>query len=305
MKRPTAAQIRAFNEVAATGSFSAAGRALGLSQPAITAQVKTLEESFAVRLFERTAHGSELTAVGHRLFHCTAAQRDVERDATEILLTARALEIGELSIAAGAPGPAMQQVARFRQRYPGIKIDISFGNWQEVVTAIRDRRADLGVLTAAPSGSEMYREPLLYQSLVALVPQSHPYAKRASLRLSDLAGQSLLFRSGRSQTQRELNLALRAQDLSLTPLLWLESREAVFEAAAQGLGIGFMFDAASRREGGIVRVPLSDIPQTFPEHVFCLRTKMGSPTINAFLETAGAHRCDGEDALQPSLNAKV
>lgn len=156
MKRPTSSQIRAFNEVAATGSFSAAARALGLSQPAITSQIKALEEGFSVRLFERTASGSELTTLGHRLFQRTAAQREVERDAAEILLTARALEVGELSIAAGAPGPAMEQVARFRQRYPGIKIDISFGNWQEVVTAIRERRADLGILTAAPSGSACF-----------------------------------------------------------------------------------------------------------------------------------------------------
>ena len=287
MKRPTSSQIRAFNEVAATGSFSAAARALGLSQPAITSQIKALEEGFSVRLFERTASGSELTTLGHRLFQRTAAQREVERDATEILLTARALEVGELSIAAGAPGPAMEQVARFRQRYPGIKIDISFGNWQEVVTAIRERRADLGILTAAPSGSEMFRTPLLYQSLVALVPQAHPFATRASLRLADLSGQALLFRSGRSQTQRELNAALKARGLSLTPLFWLESREAVFEAAAQGVGIGFMFNAASLREGGIVRVPILDIPETFPEHLFCLRTKMDTPTVSAFLETAG------------------
>ncbi|WP_368484602.1 LysR substrate-binding domain-containing protein [Salipiger sp. HF18] len=218
MKRPTAAQLRAFNEVAATGSFSRAARSLGLSQPAITAQIKALEDGFAVRLFDRTASGSELTALGHRLFQRTAEQRDVERDAAEILLTVRNLDVGELSIAAGAPGPAMQQVARFRQRYPGIKIDMSFGNWQDVVTAVRERRADLGILTAAPSGSEIFRAPVLYQSLVALVPRGHPYATNASPRLADLAGQALLFRSGRSQTQRELNLALRAQGLSLTPL---------------------------------------------------------------------------------------
>ena len=111
MKRPTSSQIRAFNEVAATGSFSAAARALGLSQPAITSQIKALEEGFSVRLFERTASGSELTTLGHRLFQRTAAQREVERDAAEILLTARALEVGELSIAAGAPGPAMERHA--------------------------------------------------------------------------------------------------------------------------------------------------------------------------------------------------
>lgn len=287
MKRPTAAQLRAFNEVATTGSFSRAARSLGLSQPAITAQIKALEDGFAVRLFDRTASGSELTALGHRLFQRTAEQRDVERDAAEILLTVRNLDVGELSIAAGAPGPAMQQVARFRQRYPGIKIDMSFGNWQDVVTAVRERRADLGILTAAPSGSEIFRAPVLYQSLVALVPRAHPYATRASLRLADLAGQALLFRSGRSQTQRELNLALRAQGLSLTPLFWLESREAVFEAAEQGLGIGFMFDAASGRSGGVVRVPIADIDQTFPEHVFCLHAKITSPTVSAFLETSG------------------
>ena len=285
MTRPTPTQLRAFNEVASTGSFSRAARSLGISQPAITAQIKSLEEAFEVRLFERTSTGAELTPLGDRLFQRTAELRDTERDAAGILLSSRAMEVGELSIAAGAPGPAMRHVAHFRRRYPGVRIDISFGNWQDVVTAVRDRQVDLGILTEAPSGSTILRRPLLMQSLVALVPATHPLARCRVLKLADLQNQPLLFRSGRSQTQRELNAALRAHGLTLEPLFWLESREAVYEAAAQGLGIGFMFDAATRRSDDVVRVPIHEIPGEFPEYAFCLATRASTDVVRAFMES--------------------
>ena len=149
MKRPSSAQIRVFNEIASQGSFSAAARALGISQPAVTAHIRAIEKSFDVKLFERTGSGAQLTQIGRRLFQLTATMRDTEREAAEILSRAHTLEIGELSIASGAPGPAMHLVSQFRQVYPGIQLQLFFGNWQQVVNAVRDRKVDLGLLTDA------------------------------------------------------------------------------------------------------------------------------------------------------------
>nr|WP_010399456.1 LysR family transcriptional regulator [Paracoccus sp. TRP] len=286
MKRPTASQIRAFNEVAATGSFSRAAKALAVSQPAITAQVRAMEEAHDVRLFDRVGTGAELTAIGERLYRHTRQMRDTEKEAAVILHSARTLTIGELVIAAGAPGPAMSLIAAFRAHYPGVRLEMHFGNWQHVVNAVRDRKCDLGILTEAPQADDIFREALFEQSLVALIPEGHPLSRRQEVSLSELMDHPLLFRSGQSQTQKRLNGVLTKSGLRPQPLLWLESREAIYEACAQGIGIGFMFDAASTRADRVCRVKIREITDFFPEYAFCLRSNQSLRPVEAFLNLA-------------------
>ncbi|WP_128253715.1 LysR family transcriptional regulator [Falsirhodobacter deserti] len=292
MKRPTASQIRAFNEVAATGSFSRAAKALAVSQPAVTAQIRAMEEAHDVRLFDRVGTGANLTAIGERLYRHTRQMRDTEKEAAVILHSARTLMIGELTIAAGAPGPAMSLVAAYRDLYPGIRLEIIFGNWQQVVTAVRERKCDLGILTEAPHAEDIFRETLFDQALVALVPEGHPLAGRQEVALADLMDEPLLFRSGQSQTQKQLNRVLHQVGLKPQPLLWLESREAIYEACAQGIGIGFMFDAASTRADRVRRVKIAEIREFFPEHAFCLKSKRTLRPVEAFMNLASDQRSD-------------
>lgn len=282
MKRLSSSQIRVFNEVASQGSFSDAARALGVSQPAITAHIRTVEKAYDVRLFERSGTGARLTQIGRRLFQRTASMRDTEREAAEILERAHMLEVGELSIACGAPGPAMQLVSRFQKSYPGVRLQLLFGNWQEVVNAVRDRKADLGLLTDAPEADDIVRQAFASQKIVALVPHGHPLAQRQKLSLNELENEPVLFRTGNSQTQRAVNAVLEQSGLEIKPLLVLEAREAIYEACAQGVGIGFMFDGASTRRDGVVRIPVSQLPETHSEDAFCLASKRNLRAIDAF-----------------------
>ncbi|MBR9652977.1 LysR family transcriptional regulator [Thalassovita aquimarina] len=282
MERLSSSQIRVFNEIASQGSFSGAARALGVSQPAVTAHIRTIEKAFDVRLFERSGAGVRLTFIGRRLYQHTAPLRDTEREAAEILSRAHTLEIGELSIASGSPVPAMQLVSRFRQSYPGIKLKLIFGDWQLVVNAVRDRKADLGLLTDAPVSDDIVRKPFAHQRIVALVPQSHPLADRKVVSLRDLVAESVLFRTGNSQTQRAVSQALKTHGLSIEPLFVLEAREAIYEACVQGVGIGFMFDAASTRQDGVVRIPVKELPDTHSEDVFCLASQRNLRATDAF-----------------------
>ena len=282
MKRLSSSQIRVFNEVASQRSFSDAARVLGVSQPAITAHIRTIEKAYSVKLFERTGAGAVLTQIGRRLFHRTASMRDTEREAAEILERAYTLEVGELSIACGAPGPAMQLVSRFQKVYPGVRLQLLFGNWQEVVNAVRDRKADLGLLTDAPDADDIVKLPFYNQKIVALVPQDHPLACRQTLSLSELQNEPVLFRTEYSQTQRAINTVLNRNGLHIKPLLVLEAREAIYEACAQGVGIGFMFDGASTRCDGVIRIPVSQLPETHSEDVFCLASQRSLRVTDAF-----------------------
>ncbi|SMF00518.1 transcriptional regulator, LysR family [Tistlia consotensis] len=288
MARPSYAQLRAFNAVARERSFSRAAAALGVTQPAVTAQIRSLEEAFRVRLFERTGQGVQLTALGQRLFEQTDAIREVEDRAAEILSASFALAAGEIRVAAGAPAPTMRLVAEFGRRYPGVRVTTTFGAWDEVVAAIRTREADIGILTEAPKERSIAALSYLRQRIVALVPEGHRLAAARQLSLRDLEREPVVFRTGQSLTQKTLERRLAELGLTVAPILLLETREAIYEAVAQGLGIGFMFDAASTRLDGVRRVAVRELPDSYSEDVFCLADHRGLRTHEAFFEMAAS-----------------
>lgn len=283
-RRPSALQLRAFNEVIVQGSFSAAARALGVSQPAITAQVRALEEQFETRLFERMSTGVLPTPVGRRLFAETEALRDTETAAADVLMNARQLRFGELAIVSGAPGPVMPLVSKYQDQFPGVRVTVEFGNWETVVGKVRDRSADLGLLTSAPQNQTIHQLPFLAQSLVALVPKAHPLSKRTEISLVELTRERVLFRTKGSLTQRSVDHQLRKLGISVAPALVLEAREAIYEACASGVGIGFMFDAASTRTDGVTRVRIKEFQSPFFEDAFCLKTRKHQRVVAAMFE---------------------
>src|SRR5262245_14620874 len=280
-------QIRAFNAVAREGSVSRAARRLGVSQPAISAQIRALEKDFGVLLFERTGNGVRLTALARTLLAQTESIDGVEALVADVLANSRALHSGELRIAAGAPNPAMSLIAEYRRRYPGVQVTATFGNWAQVSKEVLEKRCDVAVLTGAPDDARLSVTPLVDQRIVALVPKGHRLAYGASpVPLRELARERVIFRTAASLTQRTIDACLAANRISIDPVLVLEAREAVLEAVAQGLGIGFMFDLAVTRIDGVVHMPIEELPQTFSEDVFCLKANRRRRAVSALFDLA-------------------
>lgn len=282
--RPTYHQLRAFNAVAEHGSFSRAAAALGVSQPAVTAQVRALEDGFGVTLFERTGAGARPTAIGQRLHLVSRQLAEVEDAASDVLTALSQLRTGTLRIAAGAPHPGMSVIARFARAYPGVSIVTRFGNWDQVVAALLDGTADVGLLTSAPRDRRFVTRSFTDQRIVALLPASHPLAGARTVELRRLAGEPLIFRTTQSLTQKTVDARLAALGLAPEPVLRLEAREAVYEAVAEGLGIGFMFEMASTRGDRVVRLPVAEIGETFSEDVFCLQAARRTRIVAALFD---------------------
>ena len=282
------AQLRSFNAVASEGSISGAARKLGLSQPAVTAQIRSLESEFGVLLFERTGQGVRMTPLAVRLFAETRAIGDIENIARDILAASRALSFGELSVMCGAPNPAMQLIAEFKRLYPGVRVTATFGDWHEVRDALMTHRCDAAIVTEAPADPDLSSVPYVGQKVVALVPPEHFFARRgAPVSLHELVDQPVVFRTETSLTQEAVNAALKACGLILDPVIRLGAREALYEAVTQGLGIGFMFEQAVTRSDGPVRLPIVEMPQIYMEHVTCLSRNMRRREVAAFMRLAG------------------
>jgi len=280
------AQLRAFTVVAGAGSVSRAAQLMGVSQPAVTNHIRNIENICGADLFVRTGHGVSLTTLGQALYDRTESLIDIEQRASELIASSSALSFGELSVACGAPDPAMALLAAFRARHPGVNLNVSFGNWDQVTSAVFERRADVGVLTCAPRDPNIKVQTVVAQRVVALVPESHKLANRTTIRFTDLRDEPVIFRTRQSLTQKTVNVGLAELGLQLTPIMTLETREAVFEAVNRALGIGFMFDRASVRSGGVARIPIDDLPDTYGEDVFCIADKRQSRSVSAFFDVA-------------------
>lgn len=140
------AQLKAFHAVAVHGSFTQAAERLFLTQPAISDQVRKLEERFGVLLFHRNKRSVRLTDLGERLLGITQRLFVIEAEAEELLQDSRALQTGSLTLAVDAPVHLLPQIARFCQLYPGITVKIETGNTDESLLRLYSYQADLALL---------------------------------------------------------------------------------------------------------------------------------------------------------------
>ncbi|MCC5983213.1 MAG: LysR family transcriptional regulator [Rhodobacteraceae bacterium] len=280
-------QLRAFHHVATTGGFSRAAEALHLTQPAISDQVRKLEEEYEVQLFNRIRRQITLTAEGEALLAITRRFFEVEREALEMLSERRALREGYLRIIADAPHHLLHILGRFRQRYPSVRVIVQSGNTDTVIEALYRYEADVGVLGELPTGQDLTVLPLSSSPIIAFAAHDHPAAARGRLRLPDLADLPLVFREQGSRTRAKLEQAAAAAGLTLVPAIEAEGREAVRELVAGGAGVGFVSAAEFGQDTRLTPIPLDNVAgMTMDEALVCLTARREGRLLRAFLAMA-------------------
>jgi DNA-binding transcriptional LysR family regulator len=264
-------KILALNAVYETGSFSAAARQLAMSQSAVNQQVRDMEREFSVKLFDRRSNGLVPTRICHQLFVDTAAIQVRQQSVLSLLNKQRELKSGELRVGLGNSMPGMKLIAGFRQQYPDVQVKVEMGSWSQIIDAVVDQRVDVGLLPDLPKDSRFDRVLCLHQRVVAIAHLHHPLAGRRNVSCSQLAGHSLIFRTPSSSTQRVVNRAFAAASIEPEPIIVLNTRDGVIEAVANGMGIGFIWEHASSRRDGIVRLNVTDMDEQLPEYLFLLK----------------------------------
>jgi len=280
------AQLRAFHAVATEGSFTKAARSLGVSQPAVTIQVKALEESYGVGLIDRRGHRLTLTDLGDRLLEVTRRIFDLEEEVEALLSTARELRSGQLHVAADGPYFVMELLATFIARYPEVRVSVSMGNSDEVLQALIDYRADVAVLARIDDDRRFHALPIGHQPLVVLVWRAHPWAGREAIRLTELDGEAMVLREPGSVTRRIFDGALAVAGVRPRVVLEIGSREALREAVAAGLGAGVVSRAELGADDRLVALAVEDAELVSREDVVCLKERHNRRTVRAFFKLA-------------------
>lgn len=278
------AHIKAFHAVAIHGGFSRAAERLALTQPAVSDHVRKLEETYGVQLFDRTARGVEMTAMGRKLFAVTERQFEAEAQALDLLSRAKTLEEGQLTIGADAAVHVLPQIARFREKYPRISLRLVSGNSAELLERLEAFAIDLAVTAEKPASSSILARRLRADHLVVVVQKQSSLASVNKLSLARIAELPMIVREEGSVTRRLLLEEMRRRDLKLSTTIEIESREAAREAVAQGLGVAVMSEGELVPDVRLKTLAISDWQATMEEWLLCLKSRASLHVIRSFFE---------------------
>lgn len=279
-------QLRAFHAVASEGSFTTAARALNVTQPTISSQVKALEDVYGGRLFDRRGREVVVTSLGKALLRVTHQVFDLEREAEEILAAARELRHGQLRVGADGPHHVIPILAAFNRRYPGLDVILNMGNSEKVLSDVQEYKVDVAVLAKAEEDPRLFSAMLTRSRLVLFVPRTHPWARRNSVDLSEVSQQRMILREAASATRQIFQAALNEAGIVPQSVMQIESREAVREAVAADLGIGVVSEAEFDRDRRLKMLRIRGAKLEIAEHVVCLKARRRLRIVQAFLAMA-------------------
>lgn len=282
----TAARLRALTAVAETGTFSAAARSLGVSHSSVAQQVREVEQAHLVHLFDRvggilqaTPLCLELCDIGHRM-------QEVERDAALILGRRTAEGARRLRVGLGNAMPGIAIIGQFLSQHAGISVTVQSGSHQHILTALLRREVDVAVLPDLPADARFRRAAVVRQEVVAIVGAQNPLVDFGRVTLARLAQEPLIFRSQGSSTQKFIDRAFRHIGIAPQPQLVADTRDAVYEAVAVGIGVGFMWRYGTHRTDAVRRVTISDLQSTAEEVVFAMADEKND-LLDMFFHAAG------------------
>jgi aminoethylphosphonate catabolism LysR family transcriptional regulator len=280
---PSHAQLRAFHAVASARSFTEAARVLGVSQPAVSMQVRSLEEAYGVELLAR-GRKVEPTELGRALLAAVRPIFALEAEAAELLGRASGLLRGHLRVGADAPFVVVPLLAAFRAAHPGMTLSLSLGNSAEVLDDLLDGRTDVAALSDRVGDPRLFAVPAARSRQVVVVAASHPWASRRTLKLRDLHGVPMVMREEGSITRRAFEAA--AQKAGVVPEIVMElgSREAIQEAVAAGIGVGVVIEAERGHDARLAAVPFADAAIEHVTFIACRADRHRLRAVAAFFD---------------------
>ena len=239
-------RLTVFRKVAEQLSFRKAAEELYLTQPAVSLQIKALEEDVGVLLLDRSGSQVRLTRAGEMLLQY--AERSV------VLLEEARREVDLLggthsgTLALGASTTIAHYVlprilGQFCAAYPRVQPSLISGNTEQIVKAVDAEKVTLGFIEGPPNHRNLSSVPFLDDELVLIVPAAHEWAERAEISASDLLPARLLLRERGSGTRQIVEQALERHGIrrsSLHVAMELDSAGAIKSAVAAGLGVGFV-----------------------------------------------------------------
>jgi len=287
MRNVTLRQLRTFAEVARRLSFTAAAKALHLTQPAVSMQVRQLEQAAGLPLIEQLGRQVHLTDAGRELLRYAGGIADLLREAEDAMKALQGVGGGELSIAVTSTAKyfAPRLLAEFRRPHPEVRLRLAVSNREAVVRALTENTVDLAVMGRPPRGLEVEAAAFAKHPIGVIAAPEHPLAGRRRLPLEALAGETFIIRERGSGTRAAMEHVFAERGFRARETLEMSSNETIKQAVMAGMGIAFLSThtiGLELRAGRLVLLAVSGLPVMREWYVIHRRGKRLSPAAQAF-----------------------
>ena len=242
-------QLAAFCEVVDRKSFSQAAERLGVTQPAVSLQVRSLEKRLGTRLLDRSGRRVEPTEAGQRLYRAAQRMLALEGQLLEELTGDEGVLRGELVLGASTgPGGTVVPVllGEFQRRHPELSVALSISDTNRVIEQVAERELELGIVGASPRHRGVVFEPFFRDEVILVVPPGHAFAGK-QVSLEELRGEPLILMQEGAGVRQVIEDELREHGVRLRDLdvrLELGLQESARSAVLAGYGVTFISRAA-------------------------------------------------------------
>lgn len=286
-------QLRLFLALADTGSVSAAARAMHVTQPTASMQLREVAGAVGLPLYEVVAKRVHLTDAGRELARTARAMVGEWETFAQRVDATKGFERGRLRVAVVSTAEYFvpRLLGTFCDRHPSIEISLEVQNRDGVVARLRDNLDDLYVMSMPPADVAIEDRVLMPNPLVVIAPASHPLASRAGVGLRDLRGARFILREPGSGTRMATDAHFRAAGFSPNLRLELGSNEAIKEAVAGNLGVAVVSVHALQARmpaRGVTVLRVRGFPIRSQWHVVHPKGKRLSPIAEVFREHLSA-----------------
>jgi len=288
-------QLAAFCAVVERGSFSQAADRLGVTQPAVSLQIRSLEERLGRRLLDRSGRRVEPTEAGRRVYEgalrvLQAEQRLLDEAAGEDQLSGT-LPLGASTGPGGRLVPLL--LCEFARAHPALHVALSIFDTQTVISLVADRELELGIVGAARRAKGLSFEPLVRDEIVLAVPPGHRLAGR-TVGVAELERETLVEMQEGAGVRQVVEEELRRARLRLRPGARIELglQESVKSAVVAGHGVAFISRTALEDELGAGTIAIASVEGIAPaREILLVRVagRVATRAADAFVAFAHEH----------------
>jgi DNA-binding transcriptional LysR family regulator len=297
-------KIETFLRAAETLSFSETAKQLHMSQPAVSGQIKNLEQELKVVLFNRTNTGLRLTEAGRSLLPWAHRLISDIKNMQTMMASIQTDIVGELRIACSTTAGKYvlpQMAARFCQRMPGVKVKILACTPEDIMLRLLDGDAHIGVLSREIQDAGLDSQEFFQDTISLIVPADHRWVGRKAIEPAEILEEPLILREETSGTRRVLLSELSKFDICMDDInifMELGNAEAIVRTVAAGYGVAFVSKLASAypmEKGNIEEISVEGL--NLKRTIYMVRKKIRNPHRPSEAFWTFIHAPENEDLI--------
>ena len=287
-------QLTVLEAVARNLSFTKAADELHLTQPAVSMQIKQIEESVGLPLFEQIGKKVFLTEAGQEMYnYCRAIQQQLE-EAKSVIENLKGVKQGTLTLAVASTANyfAPRILAAFNKQHQSVKLNLDVTNREGLLQHLENNDADIVIMGTPPSDMDLEAESFMDNPLVVIAPPEHHLLENKNIPFNELLKETFVLRERGSGTRNAIERFFEEQGAQITTSINMGSNEAIKQAVQAGLGLGIVSLHTLELELELNQLAILDV-QTFPikRHWYLVyrKGKRLSPVARAFISFVLEH----------------